>query len=169
MSTASVTKVPHKHAEVIHAFADGAQIEARDQGGEWELAGPMPCWHTHRQYRVKPEPPAKVHPVTRMTGEELCSVYNSHDGGVDTSLVATANAALRHAIDAKQIISLVDHQAEMIAFGVKLRDAARGRDMAVAEAVREACFQVACRNIASSAARDTENLDLAAVIAGVPC
>lgn len=47
---------PHKHAEVIKAWADGAEIEYRDpkDGEPWELVV-NPCWIPEFEYRVKPE------------------------------------------------------------------------------------------------------------------
>ena len=44
----------HKHADLIHAWANGATIEGRFPGGEWKLA--VPYWLDEFEYRVKPEP-----------------------------------------------------------------------------------------------------------------
>ena len=57
---------PHKHAELIKAWADGAQIEFRTS---FHIPGPgggtcftdwksklHDSWHEHIQYRIKPEP-----------------------------------------------------------------------------------------------------------------
>ena len=57
---------PHKHAELIKAWADGAEIEFRKS---FHVAGPgggtcftdwksklHDSWHEHIQYRIKPEP-----------------------------------------------------------------------------------------------------------------
>ena len=53
MSTGKKMK-PHKHAELIKAWADGAQIEYWDFNGMWvEVANP--CWEME-MYRIKPEP-----------------------------------------------------------------------------------------------------------------
>lgn len=49
---------PHKHAEVIKAWADGAEIEFRDplsSGPAWKDT-PHPAWHEDWEYRVKPQP-----------------------------------------------------------------------------------------------------------------
>lgn len=43
----------HKHAELIKAWADGAEIEVYTQGG-WENE-PRPTWNTNLQYRLKPK------------------------------------------------------------------------------------------------------------------
>lgn len=46
---------PHKHAELIKAWADGAEIEAFDTfTGKWYSVSPT--WNTEVQYRVRPEP-----------------------------------------------------------------------------------------------------------------
>ena len=47
-------KNPHKHAEVIKAWADGASIEVRIPEGSWALAT-LPSWNEHYEYRVKTE------------------------------------------------------------------------------------------------------------------
>lgn len=46
----------HKHAELIKAWADGAEIEVKHPAnGSWFDAKP-PCWDTDYEYRIKPEP-----------------------------------------------------------------------------------------------------------------
>ena len=51
---------PHKHAAVIHAFADGAQIEAK-VGSRW-MTTSQPTFVETMEYRVKP----KEHPLQHM-------------------------------------------------------------------------------------------------------
>lgn len=46
-------KTPHKHAELIKAWADGAEIELRTV--KWEPC-PYPSWSPNTEYRIKPEP-----------------------------------------------------------------------------------------------------------------
>jgi hypothetical protein len=60
-------KAPHKHAEVIKAWAEGAQIEVRvNSHWEWkaiEVFFPhlqSPAWYDYYEYRVKPEPKPDV-------------------------------------------------------------------------------------------------------------
>lgn len=56
----------HKHAAMIHAWADGAEIERRTfewNGGKW---GPRPdCdpWMEDWEYRIKPQPVVEVQRV----------------------------------------------------------------------------------------------------------
>lgn len=45
---------PHKHAELIHAWADGAEIEVFTKYGAWDYCE-NPCWSGKNQYRIKPQ------------------------------------------------------------------------------------------------------------------
>ena len=49
---------PHKHAALIHAWADGAEIESRDVN-KWRTSA-TPMWFTECEYRIKPEPKPDV-------------------------------------------------------------------------------------------------------------
>jgi hypothetical protein len=46
---------PRKHAELIKAWADGAEIETLACDGKWHLR-PCPEWYESCQYRIKPQP-----------------------------------------------------------------------------------------------------------------
>lgn len=47
---------PHKHAELIKAWADGAEIQCyNDLLDEWITVNPV-IWHEPDEYRIKPEP-----------------------------------------------------------------------------------------------------------------
>ena len=46
---------PHKHAAVIKAWADGAEIEVKASDGSW-ISTSHPEWHEDLEYRVKPKP-----------------------------------------------------------------------------------------------------------------
>jgi hypothetical protein len=46
---------PHKHADAIKAWADGAEIEGRIGDGDW-CPVLTPQWYQNQQYRVKPQP-----------------------------------------------------------------------------------------------------------------
>ena len=47
---------PHKHAEIIKAWADGSVIECRIHDADsWSIVD-EPDWVVHYQYRIKPEP-----------------------------------------------------------------------------------------------------------------
>ncbi len=49
---------PHKHADLIKAWADGAEIETYETG-KWMLVS-KPNWFETHQYRIKPEPKPDV-------------------------------------------------------------------------------------------------------------
>jgi hypothetical protein len=50
----------HKHADLIHFWADGAQIQSRnDISGCWE-DNRLPMWAQDTMYRIKPEPKPNV-------------------------------------------------------------------------------------------------------------
>lgn len=48
-------KIPHKHAALIKAWADGAQIQFLNPDDRWLDAG-SPTWSNSVEYRIKPEP-----------------------------------------------------------------------------------------------------------------
>lgn len=49
-------KTPHKHADLIKAWADGAKIEFRwDCLDDWRIIT-SPLWDQDGDYRIKPEP-----------------------------------------------------------------------------------------------------------------
>ena len=52
-------KTPHKHCELIKAWADGALIEARQGSTTTWVTVKMPMWDGH-EYRIKPEPKPDV-------------------------------------------------------------------------------------------------------------
>jgi hypothetical protein len=71
---------PHKHAELIKAWADGAEIEAFDSCiDEWVKAS-SPSWQNQIEYRIKPEPKPDVvlySIVHRVSYGLPCSPYAS--------------------------------------------------------------------------------------------
>jgi hypothetical protein len=50
---------PRKHAELIKAWADGAEIEAQLPSGAWAVCHD-PYWGENSVYRIKPEPKPNV-------------------------------------------------------------------------------------------------------------
>lgn len=47
---------PHKHCEVIKAWADGAEIQVKDpHTDKWSPLTERPYWYEDMQYRVKPK------------------------------------------------------------------------------------------------------------------
>jgi hypothetical protein len=49
----------HKHADLIHAWADGAQIQGKSEYVDWKDLR-YPNWSEDWQYRIKPEPKPDV-------------------------------------------------------------------------------------------------------------
>ena len=47
-------KTPHKHADVIKAWADGAEIQAKSDNVWLDCRNPE--WWPNAEYRIKPEP-----------------------------------------------------------------------------------------------------------------
>lgn len=57
---------PHKHAALIKAWADGAQIEYRTGPGlPWNTTTHNPSWHSAFEYRVKPANVVRFVPTLR--------------------------------------------------------------------------------------------------------
>lgn len=48
---------PHKHAELIKAWADGAEIECKGLVTEEWYLDTCPTWNPVREYRIKPQEP----------------------------------------------------------------------------------------------------------------
>lgn len=81
---------PHKHAEVIKAWADGAEIEYRDLPDPQWYDAPCPNWYTNFEYRVKPQP--KSYEV------DVWLVFRK-DGTFLTALTTPPDASLRASSD----------------------------------------------------------------------
>ena len=47
---------PHKHADLIKAWADGAEIEFFSEYRQYWIATDRPRWAENTKYRTKPEP-----------------------------------------------------------------------------------------------------------------
>jgi len=85
---------PRKHAELIKAWADGAEIQARMQTGEW-FDCPVPSWIPNDEYRIKPEPRPDivlyccVHRVDVLHNDQYCFITNArgHYKGDNLSLI----------------------------------------------------------------------------------
>lgn len=93
-----MNKVPHVHAELIKAWADGAEIEYQShQDNMWYLA-PSPVWHANTLYRVKPE---RVYPKSTLGYTALCQIVNdAHNLQNQGTSEGTATIIARLAADA---------------------------------------------------------------------
>lgn len=72
----------HKHAEFIHAWADGKMIQMSIDGRKWiDITSPAWAWDTHEQveYRIKPEPKPDIvrNVVVEATSPLWIKVYES--------------------------------------------------------------------------------------------
>lgn len=74
-------KKPHKHADVIKAWADGEKIEFfNPQNGRWRDYDPVSFCGVEDEFRIKPEPkPDIVHEVRLWMGAQNSVLvrYNS--------------------------------------------------------------------------------------------
>lgn len=148
--------VAHQHAEVLRAYADGAKIQLLDHGVWVDVENP--CFGIYEKYRVKPE---RRYPITQMRASDLfntaCMAAGSVEisvsgkGSVEGVLIAIANAALHHAVDAGQLMT---------------REASDARVLAVAEAVQTASMH-AVLDAPVEFVRPIGHMDLAAIIAKV--
>lgn len=60
----------HKHADLIHAWADGAQIQSKNPDETWvDISEPI--WINSAEYRIKPEPKPDVVVYSRVVGKFL--------------------------------------------------------------------------------------------------
>lgn len=96
---------PHKHCEVIKAWAEGKEIQCATDEGQW-FDTVDPVWDDNLQYRIKP--PAPKWPETKMSGDSLSKIYASFSGSVDDGFVAVANAALAHACETGLVLPVFD-------------------------------------------------------------
>ena len=74
-------KTPHKHAELIKAWADGAEIEFYDtrfNEHRWKLTGPFPYWQPEVEFRIKPEPKPDTKYWLRTYEHSGGSIYTPH-------------------------------------------------------------------------------------------
>ena len=52
---------PHKHKDMIIAWANGAEIQFQPEGAEDWSNIEEPSWYENVKYRIKPEPKESVH------------------------------------------------------------------------------------------------------------
>ena len=72
---------PHKHAELIKAWADGATIQRLWTGGHW-LIDNEPMWEEWEEYRIKPEPKPDVVGTFYFN----CDTMHNHIAGMKADL-----------------------------------------------------------------------------------
>jgi hypothetical protein len=94
------TKKPHKHAEVIKAWADGSSVQflqEHTEGNCWvDIADPS--WNVTKEYRVKP----RVFPKSSLNSVELYDMWaaGSACGPITDIMKHIADEAVkRHILD----------------------------------------------------------------------
>ena len=92
-----------KHAELIRAWLDGAQIQYLLRSMNRWVDTEKPNFEESEEFRIKPAEPERVYPKTQMTMDELRGITEKY--AYDNLLVNMCNAALRHACDAGQIVT----------------------------------------------------------------
>lgn len=88
---------PHKHAELIKAWADGAEIEMFARPfGKW-MEDDNPSWDVDSEYRIKPE---KVYPKSSLSDQEIVGMLNQNRGQCQSITMARiiADAAVKRYI-----------------------------------------------------------------------
>lgn len=80
-------KTPRPHADLIKAWADGAEIESKYGDGRWTDCG-SPMWVSGGEYRIKPEPKPDVVHTVKARASGFC-IFNS-----ETKCVSAANLKL---------------------------------------------------------------------------
>ena len=85
----------HKHADVIHAWAEGAEIEYRSHiDGGWVVTS-APKWLEEYEYRVKP--PAKKYRVALIKGADHYTT--TADTETDASFISCSAGFVRWLTD----------------------------------------------------------------------
>ena len=82
----------HKHAELIKAWADGAEIEFWSKGLEKWVADLKPDWLTVCEYRVKPKPKPDV--VLYAYSSDYYAYSSDYNGMTHIRLATKAEANL---------------------------------------------------------------------------
>jgi len=95
--------VPHVHAEVIHAWADGQDVEWSFNGCDWVTSnvnfGETLSWSPKVKYRIKPKPPKNTELYANAglcRGTDLTSSISARtlSGNFSTKFIPTDNLKL---------------------------------------------------------------------------
>jgi hypothetical protein len=99
---------------------DEIELKCMAKPDEWKRVKAEPTWAgTWTDECARWPAPAKQYPVTGMAGDVLWGIYNS-EGCIHPGMFAVANAALRHAIDNGQVITMKDHADKLAEVGRKV-------------------------------------------------
>lgn len=69
---------PHKHAEYIHEWADGKEIQRKWMDGYW-YDDPNPSWNPADEFRLKPQPKPDITAKFRIDRHERMGFYACSD------------------------------------------------------------------------------------------
>jgi hypothetical protein len=69
----------HKHADLICAWAEGAEIQWKKTNGEWIGVGNDFVWMETDEYRVKPHPKSDYVLYDNVSLETELSMYGNHN------------------------------------------------------------------------------------------
>jgi hypothetical protein len=69
---------PHKHAEVIKAWADGAEIETLSKLQKCWVGVSHPAWEEDYEYRIKPEPDVVLYSIVHNITNDRAFVSNAY-------------------------------------------------------------------------------------------
>ena len=67
----------HKHADLIHAWADGAEIQVLNNGRWIDIY--YPSWSEYAEYRIKPQPKPDYVLYDNVSLETELSMYGNHN------------------------------------------------------------------------------------------
>lgn len=145
--------------------------------GDWTPGIAHPCNRDFKNCRWPA--PAKVYPETTMRHEDMLTFYvdalrklgynavQAETQGLD----AVVNAALRHAVDAGQVMPKDEHEAALHRLGERLKGITLGdraaRDMNIAVAVRNTAYTEAMNCQSGHEGTVIRQINLAAIISTV--
>ena len=67
---------PHKHAELIKAWADGTIIQYKDFNDDWaDCVCNLPVWNLNTEYRIKPEPKPDIVKYLAISADIETTIY----------------------------------------------------------------------------------------------
>lgn len=107
----------HKHAAIIKAWADGAQVQSKFAASAWEDITGTPGWAEHNEYRIKPAAPKVSSTISeaqlRITWHDANPLNQFNPLGVRFNgdiAKACADAALAHALESQQVVLMSEVQ-----------------------------------------------------------
>lgn len=151
----------------------GDQLEQRDRrNAAWIRRNAQPGDRYTDNGEVRWPAPAKAYPQSTLIPDHLRAEYNRDLGGpVDAAMQRVANAALRHAVDAGQVVPKDEHEAALHHLGEQLKGASlsdqAARDIVVATAVHNACMTLAA-DLSTNFYLAAQQIDIGAIVASVP-